>query len=267
MPVEAREYLIGDFAQIIGVSRDTLRFYEKKGVVTAKKKENGYRYYSESDFYRLMYVIYHRKMNSSLEEIEDLMNAPVTTEQMKRHLDRKLEEEETAMRYHRLAIARIKLMKRDFEQIEQNLNQCSVRSFPAAYVMEHGENLQEALKKWFSLASTVNGLDMTYFYSVYTYEQGKLANHGTKLLFYKKLEAETGIDGSCYPEMEERACIYTVIRTETPDIAPDEVEKLIQWGKERGLQTERSLYANYMTSGWETGRTIYWIELYLPLAR
>lgn len=73
MQEEKAEYLIGDVARMVGLSRDTLRFYEKKGIITAKKKENGYRYYSENDIYRLMYIIYHRKMNTSLEEIEGLI--------------------------------------------------------------------------------------------------------------------------------------------------------------------------------------------------
>lgn len=32
------EYLIGDVAQMVGLSRDALRFYEKKGVINARKK-------------------------------------------------------------------------------------------------------------------------------------------------------------------------------------------------------------------------------------
>ena len=34
-------YLIGDVAQMVGLSRDALRFYEKKGIIRADKKENG----------------------------------------------------------------------------------------------------------------------------------------------------------------------------------------------------------------------------------
>ena len=31
-------YLIGDVAEIVGMSRDALRFYEKKGIIHARKK-------------------------------------------------------------------------------------------------------------------------------------------------------------------------------------------------------------------------------------
>ena len=42
--MEKQEYRIGDVADIVGLSRDALRFYEKKGVITSQPKENGYRY-------------------------------------------------------------------------------------------------------------------------------------------------------------------------------------------------------------------------------
>ena len=58
--MKRREYLIGDMSEIVGISRDTLRFYEKKGIIKARKKENGYRYYLEEDLFRLM-VIYIRE--------------------------------------------------------------------------------------------------------------------------------------------------------------------------------------------------------------
>ena len=68
--MKRREYLIGDMSEIVGISRDTLRFYEKKGIIKSRKKENGYRYYLEEDILRLMFIVYRRKMNQSLEEIE-----------------------------------------------------------------------------------------------------------------------------------------------------------------------------------------------------
>ena len=38
---EKAEYLIGDVARMVGLSRDALRFYEKKGIINARKKDNG----------------------------------------------------------------------------------------------------------------------------------------------------------------------------------------------------------------------------------
>ena len=44
-----KEYSIGETAALLNISRDALRFYEKKKLVMPRKRENGYRYYTEAD--------------------------------------------------------------------------------------------------------------------------------------------------------------------------------------------------------------------------
>lgn len=39
MADKKKEYLIGDVSRIVGLSRDALRFYEKKGVIRANKRK------------------------------------------------------------------------------------------------------------------------------------------------------------------------------------------------------------------------------------
>ena len=128
-------YLIGDVAQMVGLSRDALRFYEKKGIIRADKKENGYRYYSEADIYRLMYILYHRKMNTSLEEIGGLMSGQNSTSAMRQHVRQRMAEEEEALRRHNQAIMRLKLVEKDVSRIEACMGRYSIRKFPKAYVM------------------------------------------------------------------------------------------------------------------------------------
>ena len=176
------EYLIGDVAQMVGLSRDALRFYEKKGVINARKKDNGYRYYSEEDIYKLMYILYQRKMNTSLEEIEGLMSGRRSMESRRSHLRERMAEEERNVRMHQQIITRLKLVEKDMTRIEECLNRYSLRKFPSAYIMGNCENLQEGLKEWFRLSSTVAGLDMTYFYNMLAYTGRGLAVQGTRLL-------------------------------------------------------------------------------------
>lgn len=279
------EYLIGDVARIVGLSRDALRFYEKKGVISARKKENGYRYYSEDDIYKLMYILYHRKTNSSLEDIEGLMTEEKTTDFMRRHIGQRIQAEMEAMEHHRQAIARLRLMEKDIQRIEQCMNQCSLRKFPLAYIMGDCADLQEGLRKWFDLSSSLPGLDMTYFYNILSYgenggngenrmgngktENKKLDNKGTRLLFYKELEAVLGdkFDPGLYPMTEETDCIYMVTASENtlPDRAM--VEQMICWGQSHGIETEGTVYANDMTSFFDRGKATYFLELYMPIKR
>ena len=203
---EKAEYLIGDVARMVGLSRDALRFYEKKGIINARKKDNGYRYYSEDDIYKLMYILYQRKMNTSLEEIEGLMSGGRSMESRRKRIKQRMAEEEETIRMHQQAIARLKLVQRDMDHIEESLNRYSLRRFPKAYIMGQCRDLQHGLREWFRLASTISGLDMTYFYNELTYNGRELTQHGTQLLFYKELEDQLGdaFDPSRYALTEEK---------------------------------------------------------------
>ena len=63
------KYRIGDVAELIGMSRDSLRYYEKRGLLPSKKEDNGYRYYTEEDLGRLISILYQRLLS-------DFRNSP-----------------------------------------------------------------------------------------------------------------------------------------------------------------------------------------------
>ena len=259
-------YLIGDVAQMVGLSRDALRFYEKKGIIRADKKENGYRYYSEDDIYRLMYILYHRKMNTSLEEIGGLMSGQNSTTAMRQHVRQRMAEEEEALRRHSQAIMRLKLVEKDISRIEECMGRYSIRKFPKAYVMATCSDLQEGLRTWFKLSSTIPGLDMSYFYNMLTYTGEDLEEKGTLLLFYEELEKGLGreFNRSRYYMTEEPECIYTIMESENtlPDF--DMIHKMVQWAHKHGLEPTERVYANDMTSFFAKDRTTYCLEIYMP---
>lgn len=67
-------YKIGDIEQMLGVSKDTLRYYEKiKLLPTVTRTEAGIRQYGDKDISRLRFIRRAQKMNFSLAEIASLM--------------------------------------------------------------------------------------------------------------------------------------------------------------------------------------------------
>ncbi len=47
---------IGELAQASAVSRDTLRFYEQRGLIVARRSANGYRDYSPDMLQLVLYI-------------------------------------------------------------------------------------------------------------------------------------------------------------------------------------------------------------------
>ena len=65
-------YTIREITGITGLPADTLRYYEKEGIVLAKRRENGYRYYDEKDISVLKYIVVMKYAGFSLAEIKSI---------------------------------------------------------------------------------------------------------------------------------------------------------------------------------------------------
>ena len=66
-----KHYLIGEVSKILPISKDTLRYYDRLGLVSPKKSAtNHYRYYTKDDLLTLSYVLILRDLEIPLEEIK-----------------------------------------------------------------------------------------------------------------------------------------------------------------------------------------------------
>lgn len=68
-------YLISELAAKAGISRTTLLYYEKLGLIKGQRLDNGYRYYSESDLQRLFLIQQLQSAGLSLKECEACLDA------------------------------------------------------------------------------------------------------------------------------------------------------------------------------------------------
>lgn len=65
-----KHFLIKDLANQSGLSTDTIRFYEKKKLVSASfRGANQYRYYDENSLKRIIFIKHCRALDLSLAEI------------------------------------------------------------------------------------------------------------------------------------------------------------------------------------------------------
>jgi len=67
--------LIGQLAKLAGVSRQTVRFYERKHILEPKARtSSGYRVYSNADLKRLRLIIWTKELGFTLREITELLH-------------------------------------------------------------------------------------------------------------------------------------------------------------------------------------------------
>ena len=86
---------IGELSSATGLSRDTLRFYEKRGLLLSRRLDNGYRDYPPEAVQWLCYLRSAQALGFTLAEIEAGMplleapeaSAPLLREALRRKLD------------------------------------------------------------------------------------------------------------------------------------------------------------------------------------
>lgn len=88
--------LISELSQKTGVSKDTLRFYEKAGLLnsTNKRGENNYRNYDDEAVSRLEFIKHGKSLGCTLSEIKKAMDEweRLSTEDKARRTRNKIEE-------------------------------------------------------------------------------------------------------------------------------------------------------------------------------
>ena len=88
---------IGGLASLAGVSRDTLRFYEKHGlIIPSQRTESRYRLYSNIDVERISFIVSAKEVGFTLNEIHQLLKLEVSKDQqscqdVKEFVDNKIE--------------------------------------------------------------------------------------------------------------------------------------------------------------------------------
>ncbi len=125
--VKNHSLLIGELASKFGVNRETLRYYERLGLlIPQRRKGSGYRLYDAEAANRLRFIKRAQAYGFSLEQIRELLDlrpeSPRSCTRVFAMLDQKLEE----------LAAHIAEMKRFYKQLSQYRSRCN-------NAMERGE--------------------------------------------------------------------------------------------------------------------------------
>ena len=69
---------INELEKMLNISRANIRFYEKEGLLTPERNDNGYREYEENEIAILKKIIVYRKLGISIPNIKDIFNGTLT---------------------------------------------------------------------------------------------------------------------------------------------------------------------------------------------
>ena len=76
---------IKEAESLTGITKQNIRFYEKKGLLTPQRNENKYREYSNEDIERLLQIKMLRKLDVPIEHIQRIFDGEDQNEIIQRH--------------------------------------------------------------------------------------------------------------------------------------------------------------------------------------
>lgn len=127
------KYSIGEFAEITGVTVDTLRLYEKHDIIKPMRDEqNNYRYYDDLDVRNLLMSRWYRSIQIPLQDVATITREPskdIILEKL-REVKNNLEEE---IKSKTMLLNKIIEINRDLNEIESSLNNCKKKEVPGIY--------------------------------------------------------------------------------------------------------------------------------------
>ena len=120
--MDGSRLLIGDLAELVGMSRSALRHYEEEGLLAAESRtDSGYRVYGPRATYRLLFIKRAKALGLTLSEIKRLIDSPRGTREDERaffdsFIDMKIQETQAR-------IAGLHAMAKDLRGLEVALSE------------------------------------------------------------------------------------------------------------------------------------------------
>lgn len=269
--MEQTKYLIGDVADMVGLSRDTLRYYEKRGILSSQKAENGYRYYTDQDIMYLSHILYQRKMNIGLDDIEMLHANSDNISLLDSLTQNRIDEELREIRAHQQTIARLKLTQTDCENIHNRLDCVELKDFPSAYAIVPQVSFEASMPAWLDYSKRYPGLDMMYTFDEYSWElEGRrlsMSYKNTQLILYKELKdfVDYDIEEKAVPTTPSMLCVSNLCNSASRMPSADAILPMIEWAQNQGLMLSRQLYSTFTTHAFHKNQHKLFLQIYIPV--
>ncbi|KYG31926.1 MerR family transcriptional regulator [Alkalihalobacillus trypoxylicola] len=261
-------YRTGQLLNILGVSRDTLRYYEEQGILKPNQtKSNNYRQYDYYDLYTIMVADFYKKRNFSIKEIKRLQDG-FETDDLINVLDKKEKELNESIRLSEMKLKKIKETKQFCEKISRHLNQFSIKNFPLYRIKGEISDFDAFLEYPILLEKIDLNMEDILSNMVRKFsfnENGIIDTH-----IYIVEEEETKDQAKTTNTLDYQTCIYTIVEDKRrngdhSDIKDSIFTSTIQWAKEKGMLLKGCAFANTRLITYLDHQERVFLEIFIPI--
>ena len=262
-----RQYSIHEVADLLGISTDAIRLYEKEKLVKPERNpNNGYRYYNFEQIQRIMGICLYRQLGVSISEIRLLVENQ-SFEGIDAQLGSFLEANEREIVRLQNIVERIKFMRGHLISLQTGLNVPSVKELPDCYVLHHQDSaalryrfMQQIITSpIFPFGNLCLGIEEA---SAGVYRSRNLEfivrNPMIDLTPWRAESSQLPVRGRCQ-------CIYMVVKSPEAEKREWNLGRMLEFAGKQGLQCSPEGFAFYVFSLASSQNIENYFEIYLPI--
>ena len=130
-------YRIGEVSRLFGLTNETLRNYERAGIIHSQRvKGSGYRYYDIVNISKLIGIRARRNEGFSIKELEAVYR-DTSFEQYRQIIRQKISAQEAEIALRQLRLTRLKQIDQFMHSIETQPNHCAMVVSPRLYLFPY----------------------------------------------------------------------------------------------------------------------------------
>ncbi|EOS57899.1 MULTISPECIES: MerR family transcriptional regulator [Paenibacillus] len=161
------KYCIGEFSSLLGITRDTLRLYEKHDIVRpVKDRHNSYRYFNDLDARDLLMSRWYRSLQIPLQDVASLIQN-ASLDDILNKMEQSKRELEEEIRKSTMLLHKLDELSREVQNLEGRLYRCTLGDRPGLYRLKQTD--KNHLLNTKGLEGTINALMEVLPYSFYCF--------------------------------------------------------------------------------------------------
>lgn len=265
-------YTIKKFASMQGLTVDTLRQYEKKGIIRPfHDEENGYRYYTDMDVRIVATSRWFSSLGFTLSQVAEIMEN-LSNNELQKAFSKRVVEQKRQIAFEKEKLQALIRCQRYYELIEKGEPFYEEVTLPELIFLPHShkdtlvqdEEVLPFVRAWMEL------LPITF----YTRRIPLAAIEGEEAFSYYMALCISEENSKLWPlpmpsftqSSPQRKCIHTILRKNHDEVLSlKHLEKPLQYLKEKNLAVVGDVVTMYISSRIEDGQKVNYHYAYFPI--
>lgn len=267
-------YRIGMFSKLGRVTIKTLRHYDEEGLLAPAyvDEENGYRYYTTDQLFRLNKIVALRQMGFSISEIGDIVdgrNVSAILEMRKAELTTELEQaEDRLFRLENYMLEQKEGYRMQYQAVIKEIPACTV--FAAEYVLPSYSSLMQVMPALGEKVSEANpGIQCVqpdYCFNVYL--DGEYKEHDVHVEICQAVTSRgKDGDGVVFKDLPA-VTVASVLHKGDYAALGAAYAYAMQWVEQNGYRITGPVRESYIDGIWNKDSVSDWLtEIQMPVAK